>query len=77
MATALIRPLAWEPPCAVEAALEKQKEKKKDTLFDMTWQPVHAWPQPKKDEIICSPSVSLGVQCKVLPLKREKGHVRK
>ena len=25
VATALIRPLAWEPPCAVGAALEKAK----------------------------------------------------
>ena len=28
-ATALIRPLAWEPPYAVSAALEGQKTKKK------------------------------------------------
>ena len=28
MATALIRPLAWEPPCAVEATLEKAKRQK-------------------------------------------------
>jgi len=28
-ATALIRPLAWEPPCAVGAALENTKKKKK------------------------------------------------
>ena len=28
-ATALIRPRAWEPPYAVEAALEKAKRKKK------------------------------------------------
>ena len=28
-ATALIRPLAWEPPCAVGAALKGQKTKKK------------------------------------------------
>ena len=27
-ATALIRPLAWEPPYAVEAALEKAKRQK-------------------------------------------------
>ena len=27
-ATALIRPLAWEPPCAVGAALKKTKDKK-------------------------------------------------
>ena len=28
-ATALIRPLAWEPPCAKGVALERQKEKKR------------------------------------------------
>lgn len=43
---------------------------KKHTLFDMTWQPVHAWPQLKKDEIVCMPSVSLRVQCKVLPTQK-------
>ena len=32
-ATALIRPLAWEPPHAMGAALEKKKEKKK-LLFE-------------------------------------------
>ena len=30
VATALIRPLAWEPPYAVVAALEKAKKKKKE-----------------------------------------------
>ena len=29
-ATALIRPLAWEPPRAAGEALERQKKKKKD-----------------------------------------------
>ena len=29
MAAALMRPLAWEPPCAAEVALEKAKKKKK------------------------------------------------
>ena len=29
MATALIRPLAWEPPYAVGAALKRQKDQKK------------------------------------------------
>ena len=29
VATALIRPLAWEPPCAAGAALKSQKKKKK------------------------------------------------
>ena len=28
-ATASIRPLAWEPPCAVGSAIEKPKSKKK------------------------------------------------
>ena len=28
-ATALIQPLAWEPPCAVGVALKSQKKKKK------------------------------------------------
>ena len=27
-ATAQIRPLAWEPPCAVGVALKRQKDKK-------------------------------------------------
>ena len=29
LATAPIRPLAWEPPCATRAALEKAKRQKK------------------------------------------------
>ena len=29
VATAPIRPLAWEPPCAVGAALKRQKDKTK------------------------------------------------
>ena len=29
-ATALIQPLAWEPPCAAGAALKKAKKKKKE-----------------------------------------------
>jgi len=32
-ATAPIRPLAWEPPYAVGAALEKRKKKKRYFLF--------------------------------------------
>ena len=32
-ATALIRPLAWEPPCAVGAVLEKAKRQKKMCIF--------------------------------------------
>ena len=31
--TAPIRPLAWEPPCAVRAALEKAKKKKKKKIL--------------------------------------------
>ena len=31
MAIALVGPLAWEPPYAVEAALEKKKRQKKKT----------------------------------------------
>ena len=33
VATALIGPLAWEPPHAVGAALKSQKEKKKKTFL--------------------------------------------
>ena len=32
MATALIRPLAWEPPYAASVALKKKKKKKKEVL---------------------------------------------
>ena len=32
-ATALIRPLAWEPPYAMSAALEKTKKKKKKAFL--------------------------------------------
>lgn len=41
-----------------------------DTLLDMAWQPVHGWPQLKKDEVICIHSVSLSVQRKVLPTQK-------
>ena len=34
VATAPIRPLAWEPPCATGAALEKTKKKKKKKKKD-------------------------------------------
>ena len=35
VATSPIQPLAWEPPCAVGAALEKaKKKKKKNSLAD-------------------------------------------
>ena len=35
-ATALIGPLAWEPPYAVGVALKKQKDKKKNTKKMLT-----------------------------------------
>ena len=31
--SALIRPLAWDPPYAMGAALERQKDKKKKNVF--------------------------------------------
>ena len=41
VATALIRPLAWEPPCATGAALKKdrkdQKKKKKERKKEKKW----------------------------------------
>ena len=40
-ATALIRPLAWEPPYAVGAAIIRQKDKKKTKLKDL-W--LKMWP---------------------------------
>ena len=48
-ATALIRPLAWEPPYALGAALEKaQKDKKKkNPFFSFTYlgcdEPISLW----------------------------------
>ena len=44
VATALIRPLAWEPPYATRAALEKgkktkkRKKKKKEIVFEVKLQ---------------------------------------
>ena len=38
VATAPIRPLAWEPLCAAGVALEKTKKKKKDIFMQV---PVH------------------------------------
>ena len=35
VATALIRPLAWEPPYAAGVALEKEKDKKKKVLHEV------------------------------------------
>ena len=32
--TALIQPLAWEPPCALGVALEKTKKKKKKKFIE-------------------------------------------
>lgn len=37
---------------------------RKDTLLDTAWQPVHTWPQLKKDEVIYLPSASLSVHVK-------------
>jgi len=37
MATAPIRPLAWEPPYAAGAALEKAKKKSENFLNNETW----------------------------------------
>ena len=33
VATATIRPLAWELPCAMNAALKKGKKKRKESLM--------------------------------------------
>ena len=33
LATAVIRPLAWEPPCAMGAALKRQKQKNKQKSY--------------------------------------------
>ena len=33
-ATSLIRPLAWEPPCAMDVALKRQKTKNKTLYFN-------------------------------------------
>ena len=37
VATARIRPLAWEPPCAAEAALEKTKKQSGTTQITSSW----------------------------------------
>ena len=42
-ATALIRPLAWEPPYAVEAALEKAKRPKKKKKKLLSGVVILAW----------------------------------
>ena len=36
-ATALIRPLVWEPPCAGGVALEKKKKGKKENIGGGGW----------------------------------------
>jgi len=36
-ATALIRPLAWEPPSAASEALKRQKKKKKGSCVVTEW----------------------------------------
>ena len=40
-ATAPIRPLAWEPPYAAEAALEKGKRQKKKKWFPLLYKGLH------------------------------------
>ena len=46
-ATALIRPLAWEPPYAAGAAVEKtkkkKKKKKKKNLTAVAWVAAEVW----------------------------------
>ena len=37
VATASIQPLAWEPPCATGAALEKAKRQKKKKESEIPW----------------------------------------
>ena len=51
-ATALIRPLAWEPPYATGAALEKAKRQKK---------------KEKKETRIQAPVFSLDIYCAKMP----------
>ena len=36
-AATLIRALAWEPPCAVSAALKRQKKKRVSTVSSRDW----------------------------------------
>ena len=54
MATAPIRPLAWEPPYAAEAALEKAKrqKKKKKTLNFLGGGIVNSFPVKAKLKVI-------------------------
>ena len=42
-AVAPIRPLAWEPPCAVGAALKRQKKKKKEKKRSVSTWSGRAW----------------------------------
>ena len=51
-ATAPIRPLAWEPPCAVGVALKSKKKKKKKDIctpmfFAVLFTIAKTWKQPK------------------------------
>lgn len=48
-----------------------------DAPFATAWELVHAWPQLKKDEVICIPSVHLSIQYEVLPAHKgcERGTV--
>ena len=46
VATAHIRPLAWEPPCAVGAALEMAKRQKKKKIYNPGKLESSAWQLP-------------------------------
>jgi len=53
-ATALIRPLNWEPPCAVGAGLEKAKNKtnKQTNKEDKETQELNAIPDSRLDSLL-------------------------
>ena len=65
VATALIRPLAWEPPCATGVALEKakrQKDKKKKRSLGTRrdTRGTHTEGRPREDTARRPPPVSQG-----------------
>ena len=52
---ALIRPLAWEPPCALGVALKsqkKKKERKKEASRKHLWKEGKSWMRLKMDLLI-------------------------